>query len=483
MAGAISVSAPVSSQSARASRASRSRTARTPRSHSILILQIFGITLMVIPATAVLRPIGAVGYPAALVGMFAFAVWIASTVLGHHDAQNRRHPVRRAFSAFWLVTLVSYVMMRPDLSSKQLLSADRWLMQLAAMTGIALVAAECLDSKADIRRVLRALTWAAAFCGVVAAMQYWANTDISHYFKLPGFTVNTLSYVISSRGGVSRVTGTAGDAIELGVSAAMLLPLAIYMAIHDTERSVRARWLPVPLIALAIPVSVSRSAIIALAITLGFLIVLMPVRQRMVAFAGVPIALAGLFMTAHGLIGTLVAYFGLGGQDSSISHRTNNYPYVEHVVRQAPLFGHGGGTYIDDTANIVSATHVLDNQFLKTAIELGLIGVVALAALFLVPMIAALAARKRSADPDLRLLCSTVAGGALAAGVCSFFFDSFSFPMFYNVFALIAGLAGASWRLAQRESDDVWPAATAVLNRRAGMLPGPLTKAAPFRGV
>jgi hypothetical protein len=409
--------------------------------------------------------------------MLAFAIWVASTVLGHHDPQHRRHPVRGAFCAFWLVTLVSYVAMEPDLASNQLSAADRWPMQLAVMTGIALVTADCLDSKDDLRRVLRALTWGAAFCGVVAAIQYWANTDISHYLKLPGFTIDSATEAIRARGGLNRVSGTAGDAIELGVTAAMVLPLAIYMAIHDTGRSVYARWLPVPLIALAVPVSVSRSAIIGLAITMSFLIVLMPLRQRLVALAVVPIALAGVFMTAHGLIGTLGSYFGLGGQDSSISHRTTNYPYVEHVVREAPLFGHGGGTHVNDGMTIVSATHVLDNQFLKTAIELGLIGVAALAALFLVPMFAALVARKRSADPDLRLLCATVAGGALAAGVCSFFFDSFSFPMFYGVFALVAGLAGAVWRLAQRESGVVPPVASVIGERAVG------TQAMPSRGV
>ena len=72
-------------------------------------------------------------------------------------------------------------------------------MQLAAMTRIALVTAECLDSKEDIRRVLRALTWGAAFCGVVAALQYWANTDISHFLKLPGFTIVSPSDVNRSR--------------------------------------------------------------------------------------------------------------------------------------------------------------------------------------------------------------------------------------------------------------------------------------------
>src|SRR4029079_19673671 len=137
-----------SAGSARSDRASRrSRQARTRRSHPILILQVFVITLMVIPSTAVLKPIGAVGYPAALVGLFAFVIWVASSLLGHHRPQHRRHPVRGAFCAFWLVTLVSYVAMQPDLTSKQLLAADRWPMQLAVMTGIAPITADWCDHK------------------------------------------------------------------------------------------------------------------------------------------------------------------------------------------------------------------------------------------------------------------------------------------------------------------------------------------------
>ena len=79
---------------------------------------------------------------------------------------------------------------------------------------------------------------------------------------------------------------------------------------------------------------------------------------------------------------------------------------------------------------------ILDNQFLKTAVELGLIGVVALAAYFLVPMISALVARRRSRDPEFRLLCAALAGAALAAAVCSVTLDSLSFPMFTSVYAL-----------------------------------------------
>lgn len=426
---------------------------RAARSHPVLILQIFAIVLMVIPSTSVLRPIGAVGYPAGIIGMFAFVLWAASTVLGLHDPEHRRHPVRGAFCALWLTVLISYVVMSPDLTGRQALAAERYPMQIAAMTGIALVVAECLDSMEDMRKVLRALTWGAAFCGIVAAVQFWGNFDLSQFLKLPGFTLNTLTGAtdaIWTRGSLNRVTGTAGNPIELGVTAAMILPLAIVLAMYDTKRSFRARWAPVPLIALAIPASVSRSAVIGIALAIGTLIVLMPVRQRVVALAGIPVALAAVFMTSHGLIGTFASYFS-GHDGNSIGHRTNNYPYAEQLIRQAPLFGHGGSTHVNDTASVLSSIHVFDNQYLTTAVELGLIGVLVLAALFLVPAITALKARKRSTNAELRLLCAAVAGSALAAGVCSAFFDSFSFPMFYNVFALVAGLAGACWRLAQRE--------------------------------
>ena len=49
------------------------------------ILQVFALSLMLIPSDTVIKAIGANGYPAALVGMFAFAVFLAATLLGLHN--------------------------------------------------------------------------------------------------------------------------------------------------------------------------------------------------------------------------------------------------------------------------------------------------------------------------------------------------------------------------------------------------------------
>ena len=418
---------------------------RAPRPHAIRILQVFVIALFAFPSVYVVRAIGAGGYAAGLVGMFAFAVWLVGIVLGHHEFGRYRNPVRAVLCLLWIVSLLSYIFMdRGLLSALQINSANRWLMQLAGMTGVAFLAAECLHSVEDVRRVARVLSWAAAFCGLIALLQWRLSYDLTPHLKLPGFSLNGTGQFLISRSGENRVAGTGIDPIELGVTACMLLPLGIWAATQTLGVSPLRRWAPVVLAAVAIPASVSRSAVIGIVLSIGLFVVLMPPRQRMTAFILIPVGLAAVFMVSHGELGTLVGWlgYGSGGADPSVTHRTNNYPYVAHLVSQAPLLGSGGNTYLPDVV------HILDNEWLDIAINLGYVGVFAFAVLFIAPLVTALKARARSADPSLRLLCAALASGFLTAGVCSAFFDSFSFPLLYSVFALELGLAGACWRLA-----------------------------------
>jgi O-antigen ligase len=434
------------------------------RSYAVPILQLFALTIMLIPSDAVISAIGAQGYAAALVGMFAFVAYLAAILFGLHDPLRHRHPIRSVLCLVWISVLASYIAMdRGILTVSEGSGADRLLLQLAVITGIALIAAEFVTSLHDMRRVLRALTWGGAFCGVVAALQYWISLDITPYLRdLPGFSINAVDPGIVQRGALNRVSGTSITAIELGVVAGMLLPLAIYLAIYDTDRPTWRRWAPVALIAIAVPISVSRSGIISTVVALAVLVVLMPTRQRLVALCAAPLGLTAVFMSAPGVIGTLSTFFGAGTTDSSVQARLYDYPEVERLVNQAPWLGHGGGTYLP-----VNPMLILDNQYLKTAIELGLIGVVVLAAYFLVPLISALVARRRSGDPELRLLCAALAGAALAAGVCSLTFDSLSFPMFANVHALVIGLIGACWRLAAASNEFT------TARPSPGPIPGP----------
>src|SRR5258708_5201122 len=207
------------------------------RNDAVPLLQAFALAIMIFPSDYIIKAVGAGGYVAALISYVLFIAWLANTLFGRHDPLAYRNPVRTALWTMWVVSLASYAAMnRWLLSIEEQASADRWLMQLAGISGIILVAAEYLQSLEDIKRLLRVLLWGATFCGAVAAMQFWLKTDITTSLHLPGFTLNqaaTGNIGIGNRGGVNRVPGTAIDPIELGVSAGMLVPLAVYIAIHD----------------------------------------------------------------------------------------------------------------------------------------------------------------------------------------------------------------------------------------------------------
>jgi hypothetical protein len=423
------------------------------RSAAVPMLQIFAFSVMVFPSDTVIKAIGAGGYVAAIFAYLMFVSYIATVLFGVHNPLDYRSPVRIALCGLWIASLASYALMdRTLLSSAQQSSADRWLIQLAGVSGVILVASEFLRSLEDIHRVLRPLVWGGAFCGLVAALQFWLRRDITPYLRhiLPGFRLNNAvgAIAIGSRSGLNRVVGTATDPIEMGVVAAMLLPLAVYLAMHDTERSPIKRWIPVFFITIAIPVAISRAAILGAVSALVVLIVSLPPARRLTAIAAIPLALGGIFLAAHRLLGVLKRYFLLGTSDNSISHRVDNYPYVAHLVSEAPQFGQGGGTYIAGSYSDLGASHILDNQYLDSAIELGLVGVVLMAFYLLWPTLTAFAARRRTSDQRLRDLCAALAGAGLAGVVCSATFDSFGFPMFVMVEALVVGLIGAAWLLA-----------------------------------
>ena len=81
------------------------------RSRAVLLLQAFAVALFVIPSDTVITAIGAGGYAAALIGMFAFTAFVTVSLLGLHNPLGRRHPIRAVLCLLWLSVLASYVLM------------------------------------------------------------------------------------------------------------------------------------------------------------------------------------------------------------------------------------------------------------------------------------------------------------------------------------------------------------------------------------
>jgi len=449
------------------------------RSDAVRFLQVFAVAVMVFPSDTVFKPIGAAGYPAGIVGLFIFAVFMVSVLLGFHSLSSHPHPIRGLLGVVWLSLLASYVLMdRGRLTSLELAGADRILMRFAVITGVALVAAEWLRSLDDVMRVLRVLCWAGAFCAFVAVLQFFLGLDLSMFLRqIPGFVVNHDNPAIQARGSLNRVQGTAITPIELGVVMGMLLPLATCLGLIDRGKTRQKRWAPLVLIILGVATSVSRSAILAVLVAFAVLVILLPPVPRLAALAMLPVAVAGIFVTAHGLIGTLASFFTGASSDPSVRYRTHDYPVAEQAWGSAPWFGHGPGSWLP-----ADPLNIFDNEYLTSAVELGIVGVVVLFIFVLFPAIVAVTARRWSANADLRLLCGALAATAFVAPVCSLTFDSMSFPMFVNVYTLAIGLIGACSRLVVAERARAQHAVpTRVLRSTPIDLPQQLAVFRPWR--
>ncbi|SNS67453.1 O-antigen ligase [Geodermatophilus saharensis] len=413
----------------------------------------YALCLFVFPSDLVLRVVGGQGFVASLVALGLLGGWGLSVLLGLHNPLLVRHPTRGVVG-LWAVTSLACWAMTPfhGLSGTQQLSADRWIMLIASSAGVVLVAAEGLETREALLSVLRLAVLGAAFCSLVAVLQWVLTLDLSGIIRqsLPGFEVNSTYSVYQPRGALTRVTGTTLHPIELGVVAGMMMPLALALAIQDRSRGAWRRWGPVALIGLSVPASVSRSAVLSVLVALVVFVVLLPARTRASAVVFLPVGALLLVLARPGYIRTLATFIGAGSDDLSVSSRLDDYPMVQKMVAEHPWLGTGGGTFMP-----LDALDILDNQYLKGAVELGVIGLTGVVAWLVIPVVTALHARHRSADPTLRLVAAALAGAACANAVSSATFDSLSFNMFAGLHALVVGCIGACWIQSGRQPPPV----------------------------
>jgi O-antigen ligase len=400
------------------------------------LLLVYVVILFLIPSDEVISPLGASGYVASVVAMGLFGVAAALVVRG---VERPRNPLRSVLFLLWLVTLASYLSFHLAAQDPaETYAADRWVLLLMEVTGVILVTGWCLTRVDHVTTLLRTLAWAGAFCGLVAGLQFWFAWDLTPVLReVPGLVQHGDEFGIQLRGSLNRVAGTAIHPIELGTTTAMLLPFALHLVLFDRVRPLWRRLLPCLLVAFGIPASVSRSAVLAVAVSLGIYVLCLPASRRVLCLGLAPVAVSAVFVSAPGLIGTLLSFFRAGTSDPSIRSRVGDYPLVESRVLEHPLFGAGGGTFIPQ-----NAFEVLDNQYLKAAIEVGLVGLVVLVAYLVVPFVVALRARRQVGDPVMASVSSACAGATAAAVTCLFAFDGFSFPMFTGVHAVVLGLCG-----------------------------------------
>ncbi|MFC6934396.1 O-antigen ligase family protein [Actinomadura yumaensis] len=413
------------------------------------VLTVFVVTLTLLPARYVLGPLGAAGTPAGVMAVLCLFWYLAAMINPATTPLRGRQPLRAVMLVLLCSMLASYAAaMGRNLPALETNGADRGLILVAGWVGIALLAADGITRLDRLEDVRRRLVLCCTIVGVLGLVQFFTGLDVASHLAFPGLQANTEFSSVLSRDGFNRPMATATHPIELGVVLVMALPLALHGLLYAPKGRRARRCLPVLVLLVTIPMTVSRSAILGL-LVVG--LVMLPVWPGRLRFWSLVVGGAGtVVMSAAvpGLIGTVSKLVLNIGSDSSTTARTDDYTAVARSVHDRPLFGQGFGTYLPRVYRI------LDNQYLGSLVETGLVGLAALLAVMLGGWFLARGARRASRDPETRHLAQCLAASVAVAAFAYGTFDAFSFPMAANLTFLLVGCGAALWRLA-RESPEV----------------------------
>ena len=423
-----------------------------------LLLRVTAVACFVFPSNLVLEPLGAAGYVAHILALLVFALWVTSVMLGLHKTIDREHPGRFALAALFAVSCASYAAMYVGISGGTTdatrASADRWMLLMVASSGLVLVTTETTRTVDAAMMLVRALLRGAVFCSIVAAIQFTTHVDPMAWFQgvLPGFKDNGGNQPFQERGNFLRVAGSTFHPIELGVIASMLLPLSLWRALYDRSGRKWLHWTGTGFIVFAIAATISRSAVLGVLTVALVFFPFLPSRSRQWTVLGFAGAATLLFLAVPGFVATLFGSVTAGTADPSITARLEDYPRVEAMVSARPWLGIGPGAYL--TRN---AIEVLDNQYLKTIVEMGVPGFLALLLYMVVPGIAAWLAAFNAKEERLKTLAAAVAAACLVTAPASAAFDSLGFPVLALVYPICVGLSGTVWLLVVGERRALGP--------------------------
>jgi O-antigen ligase len=408
---------------------------------TVTLLTFFVVLLFAIPSRLVFAPLGGAGGPAQLLGMGGLLWWAWSRLAQSSSAPTSSRPVRRAMLLFMAACLASYLAatVRP-IDPVELRAADRGVLCLCAWLGILLLTADGTQSRARFEVLLRRVVAAGGAIATLGILQFETGLAFTNLIQVPGLSENSDLIGVGGREGFNRPAGTALHPIEFGIVLTMVLPLAIHFAMADRHRPWLRRWYPVLALAFAIPISISRSAIVCTVVGLAFMFPTWSRSRRRRAYAAIAGLLVVVFVTIPGMLGTLVGLFSGIGSDSSALSRTGSYALAWEFIGRTPFFGRGFQTFLPEY-------RILDNQYLLVTIEVGFLGLGALLWLFGTGVRTGLRIRRRSSDPQVRGMAQALAA-SIAAGAFGFvLFDAFSFPQLSALVFLVLGAVEGLHRL------------------------------------
>ncbi|MFD3718992.1 O-antigen ligase family protein [Streptomyces sp. NPDC058674] len=395
-----------------------------------------------IPSNLTLPGMGGVGTPAnvfAILGLFWYlATWTTGRI---RPAPGTRLP-RVVMCLLTLSVLASYLANATRGSThKEVLGADRGLIGLLVWISLVVLVSAGVQGRDRLDVLLRRTVVMGAVVAAIGYYDFFTATNIAERITVPGLRSSVAQITTLDRGAFTRPRSTTAQPLEFGGMLALLLPFAVQQAFDPVRRHLSGwrRWGPVVLMGGALPLTVSRTSIIGALIVVLVMVPRWKPERRWAALGLLLGAVACFKVIVPGLIGTITTLFGsfLSNSDSSTQARTVKYSAIVPYLDERPLFGRGLGTFVPELYFFT------DNQYMLTLAETGLLGLIALLALFLTGIHHGGAIRRLARDESDRELGQAFFASALVALVSSATFDALSFPMFAGMFFLTIAAGGS----------------------------------------
>jgi hypothetical protein len=302
-----------------------------------------------------------------------------------------------------------------------------------------------IRSYADIERLLKLLVAGGTIVAVLAVIE--ARTGFNPFNQLAGVIPFLEPFHFPTppgRGARLRTFGPAQHPIALGAVLVLLVPLAI--ALFRITR--RPRWaLATVLIALGAISTVSRTSVIMLAAIAITFLWLRPQETKKLWPALLP-ALILIHFALPGTLGSLKkSFFPEGGliQEQRISpggRGSGRIVDIEMMLStdfvEDPLVGQGFGTRVVDRRSVRQNALILDNQWLVTLLETGLIGFFAWGWLFW-RFIRRLSRRAKDDPSPQGWLLAAIVASVAAYAVGMFTYDAWGFIQVTFVLFILLG--------------------------------------------
>ena len=252
-----------------------------------------------------------------------------------------------------------------------------------------------------------------------------------------------------NRLGVTRAFGSSGHPIELGVVLAMALPLGLALTFGSGRR-----WaIPTVVVAVGVMATASRTPILVLLAAGLVLLWLQPRDLKRLLPLVIPLLIVVKLAAPGSLAALKLAFFPQGGiiAEQSAFHREADpllsggrlrqlRPMLNEAGRK-PVLGQGFATRQTGFNNPLRNAPILDNQWLGLILEVGIVGVVGWAALFVGSARRLGRAARLRAGPD-GWLAAGLAASIVGFGVAMFTFDGFAFTQATFVFWILISLSG-----------------------------------------